>query len=496
MKCLLSALLLAFALGACAVSPRHPAHVAPLDASALGLSAAAAAPISERWWQAFSDPQLDSLVGEALTSNPSLAEVLARLERARADAQAAASARAPQLDASAVVMRERYSARYIIPPPYGGSTFWDGQADIGLSYEVDFWGRQAAMIRAAARSARALELDARAATLAVEGALVTAYVELDRRYADSALAAADEDTRRELAALTRKRVDAGLDTGIDLRTADAALPASRADREQATAAIELAVHRLAAVLGRGPKAYDGIARPKLSLDNAITLPSAIPGDLLLRRPDVAAALTRIDAATAGEDAARLAAYPDINLRAFVGTAALTLADLVSAPARTYGIGPAVHLPIFDGGLLRARLRGASADLDAAIAQYDSTVLGAVREVADALTTVDALGRALHDANERLDQLVGARRLADERFHGGLGTRLAVLEAQARVIAAQRRPAVPLLPTRSSRDRHDNPSDRRFGRDDDGPASRIHHLRRRAAGGGDRLGGILARDPPL
>lgn len=437
MKCLLSALLLAFALGACAVSPRHPAHVAPLDASALGLSAAAAAPISERWWQAFSDPQLDSLVGEALTSNPSLAEVLARLERARADAQAAASARAPQLDASAVVMRERYSARYIIPPPYGGSTFWDGQADIGLSYEVDFWGRQAAMIRAAARSARALELDARAATLAVEGALVTAYVELDRRYADSALAAADEDTRRELAALTRKRVDAGLDTGIDLRTADAALPASRADREQATAAIDLAVHRLAAVLGRGPKAYDGIARPKLSLDNAITLPSAIPGDLLLRRPDVAAALTRIDAATAGEDAARLAAYPDINLRAFVGTAALTLADLVSAPARTYGIGPAVHLPIFDGGLLRARLRGASADLDAAIAQYDSTVLGAVREVADALTTVDALGRALHDANERLDQLVGARRLADERFHGGLGTRLAVLEAQARVIAAQR-----------------------------------------------------------
>jgi NodT family efflux transporter outer membrane factor (OMF) lipoprotein len=427
----------AFALGACAVSPRHPAHVAPLDASALGLNGAPEAPISERWWQAFSDPQLDALVGEALTANPSLAEVLARLERARADARAAASAQEPQLDASAVVTRERYSARYIIPPPYGGSTFWDGQADIGLSYEVDFWGRQSALIRAAARSARARELDARAATLAVEGALVTAYVELDRRYADSALAAADEDTRRQLAALTRKRVDAGLDTGIDLRTADAALPASRADRSQATAAVELAVHRIAAVLGRGPKAYDRIARPKLSLDNAITLPSAIPGDLLLRRPDVEAALARIDAATAGEDAARLAAYPDINLRAFAGVAALTLADLVSAPARTYGVGPAVHLPIFDGGLLRARLRGASADLDAAIAQYNSTVLGAAREVADALTTVDTLGRALHDANERLEQLVGARRLADERFRGGIGTRLAVLEAESRVTAAQR-----------------------------------------------------------
>ena len=432
-----AALLATLALAGCAATMRPGAHPTPLDGRALGLGAAPTPAVAERWWSAFGDPQLDELLADALRNNPSLGDALARLARARADTLAASSARAPQLDASATVLRERFSEHYIIPPPYGGGTFWDSQVDLGLSYQLDFWGRQSALIRSADRSARARELDERAAELAIESALVTAYVELDRRHALVEIARADEDARSELASLTRRRVAAGLDTGIDLRFAASALPESRADREQATAAVELAIHRLAALAGRGPAAYGGIGRPRLSYDGAIPLPAVIPGDLLLRRPDVLAALARVEAATAAEDAARLAAYPEINLRAFAGFAALTLADLVSAPARTYGVGPAVHLPLFDGGLLRARLRGASADLDGAVAQYDATVLDAVHEAADAITTVDVLGRALKDADQRLAALVDAERLADERFRGGLATRLTVLEARVRVLAARR-----------------------------------------------------------
>jgi NodT family efflux transporter outer membrane factor (OMF) lipoprotein len=427
----------ALALQGCAFAPHRLAHPPPVGAASLGLADAPVPALAERWWQAFGDARLDALVAQATRDNPSLGEALARLERARAEAVAAGSARAPHLEASSTVLRERYSARYIIPPPYGGGSYWDSQLDLGLSYDLDLWGRQAARIRAAERSVDAREFEARAATLAIEGAVVSAYVELDRRYAVAELAHAAEDTRAALATLTRRRVAAGLDTGIDRRSADAAIPESRTDREQAAAAIDLSVHRLAALTGQGAAAYAGIGRPSLAYEGALPLPAVIPGDLLARRPDVQAARARIGAATASEDAARLAAYPEINLQAFAGFAALTLRDLLSAPARTYGLGPAVRLPIFDAGLLRAQYRGAGADLEATVAQYNATVLDAVREVADAITTVEALGRERKDADERLALLVEAERLAGERFRGGLTNQLAVLEANARVIAARR-----------------------------------------------------------
>jgi len=424
-------------LSACAFMPHRVAHQAPVDAAAVGLTGAPAPALPERWWQAFGDPQLDALIARATRDNPSLGEALARLERARAEAVAAGSARMPRVDASSTVLRERYSARYVIPPPYGGGSYWDSQLDLGLAYDLDLWGRQSARIRAAERTAGAREFDARAATLAIEGAVVSAYVELDRRYAVAELAQAAEDTRTRLAALTRRRVAAGLDGGIDRRSADSAIPESRTDREQSAAAIELTVHRLAALTGQGAAAYAAIGRPTLTYGGALPLPAVIPGDLLVRRPDVQAARARVDSATASEDAARLAAYPEINLQAFAGFAALTLKDLLSAPARTYGLGPAVRLPIFDAGLLRAEFRGAGADLEAAVAQYDATVLDAVRDVADAITTVEALQREVKDADERLELLAEADRLAGERFHAGLTNQLAVLDADARVIAARR-----------------------------------------------------------
>ena len=433
----LFALVIPFVLAACAFEPRHVAQPGPVAAASLGLASEPAPPVPERWWQSFGDPHLDALVAQATRDNPSLGEALARLERARAEAVAAGSARAPQLDASAEVSRSRFSALYIVPPPYGGGTFWDGQVNLGLSYDLDLWGRQRARIRATERYVDARELDARAATLAIEGAVVGAYVELDRRYAIEELAREADDTRVRLAVLTRRRVAAGLDTGIDRRTADSALPESRTDRAQASAAIELGVHRLAALTGQGAGAYAGLGRPALNYGGALPLPTVIPGDLLTRRLDVQAALARVQAATAGEDAARLAAYPEINLKAFAGFAALSLKDLLSAPARTYGLGPGVRLPIFDGGLLRAQYREAGADLEAAVSQYNSTVLDAVREVADAITTVEALGRELRNSDERLALLTEAQRLAGELFRAGLTNQLVVLEAEGRVIAARR-----------------------------------------------------------
>jgi NodT family efflux transporter outer membrane factor (OMF) lipoprotein len=403
----------------------------------LGLEPATRTAIADDWWRAFGDPQLDALVRRADRDSPTLSDALARLEHARADASAELGGRGPNVDLSASAIRSRFSELYIIPPPYGGGTFWDSQLEVALSYDVDLWGRQRARIRAAQRYADARELDARAARLAVEGSVVSGYIDLDRRYQLAEIARSTEQTRTELATLTGRRVDAGLDSAVERETAEAAMPEARADREQAVAAIELGLHQLAALTGQGAEAYGEITRPNLDYTGAWSLPAVIPGDLLARRPDIAAARARVEAAAATEEVARLAAYPDINLRAFAGYAALTLTDLLSAPARSYGIGPAVQLPIFDRGRLRARARGAAADVDAAIADYNATVLDAVRQVADAVTTIEALDREARDAAQRCALLEAVQKLAVARFRGGLAGRTTVLDADIRLLAARR-----------------------------------------------------------
>ncbi|MBS0374341.1 MAG: efflux transporter outer membrane subunit [Proteobacteria bacterium] len=436
-RLLLTAVLPALALAACAFVPRQAPQGVSLDAAAMGLSPTEQDRVAAGWWHEFGDPQLDALVAAATRDSPSLGEALARLERARAEASAAGAPRLPRVDLTGSEVRERFSERYIIPPPYGGGVYWDGQLALGADYNLDLWGRQRAVIHAAQRGVRARELDLAAAALALEGAVVSGYLDYDRALALAELAREGERIRSELATLVRRREAAGLDTGLDRRTADAAIPETRVDREQLQAAAEITRHRLAALAGHGARDYAQLKPPALAVSTAAPLPAALPGDLLLRRADVRAALERVQAASSGVDAARLAAYPDINLRAYAGFAALTLGDLVSAPSRTWGVGPSISLPIFDAGRIRAGARTASADLDAAVAAYNATVVEAVRQAADGLTLVDSLGRQRAEAEQRVELLAGASRLADERFRGGLATRLTVLEADGRLLAARR-----------------------------------------------------------
>src|SRR5262249_51404203 len=143
------------------------------------------------------------------------------------------------------------------------------------------------------------------------------------------------------------------------------------------------------LIGRGADVYGHIARPQLK-DGALSLPETLPADLLARRADIQAAQARIDATMAGREVARKAFYPDINLAAFVGFAAIGLSPMFSAQSLTYGAGPAIHLPIFDAGKLRADYAGATAGLDAAVADYNASVVGAVKQTADAVTQLRSL----------------------------------------------------------------------------------------------------------
>jgi NodT family efflux transporter outer membrane factor (OMF) lipoprotein len=424
-------------LSACVGVPKDAPRNVPIDPAGLGLSEQHAPAVSARWWQAFGDPQLNGLVEQALANSPTLADAMARLRQAQAVAQAAGAGPKPGFSIDGTELRQRFSENDVIPPPYGGGVYWRGDLGLNLSWDLDFWGRQAALIEQAQAHARTATLGIEAARLALAGAIAQAYVDLYRACADVDIAARTEQQRQDLARLTRDRVAAGLDTELAQHTLDGLVEQSKIDRERAQLARELAVHRLAALTGAGAGAYAGIGRPQLQLDTALPLPQALPLDLLSRRPDVLAARAEIEAADAGRAAARAAFYPDINLRASAGFAAIGLDQLFDSGSATYGGGPAIHLPVFDSQRLKAGYRGANAEYDRAVAHYNQTVLDAVREVADRLSQTDSLQRQHHHSQQVLAAAERAYQIAQSRYSAGLSDQLVVLNAESQLLAARR-----------------------------------------------------------
>ena len=424
-------------LSSCVLPPKDAPRDHAISDSALGLSTATTAPIGDGWWKAYQDPQLDRLVDETLAHNPTLAQAMARVREAQALADTAHAGLLPSVTYDAADTRQRFSNNDIIPPPYNGGVYWEGQQGLNLSWDIDFWGKQAALIRQARSQTAAADLDIASARLALAGAVAQSYVELYRQYALAEVARRTEEQRLHILDITRSRVKAGLDTNVELREAEGAVPQAHVELTQAQASVSLAIHQLAALSGRGADAYAEIKRPQLNLDAALPLPRALPADLLGRRPDILAARDRVEAATAGRAAAKAAFYPNVSLTAFAGTQAIGFQTLFEAASGAYGVGPAIHLPLFDAGRLKANFRGANAGIDDAVAGYNSTVLQAVRQVSDQLSTIDALNYELGEQQKSLDAAEEAYRLADERYKAGLSGYLTVLNAETQVLSARK-----------------------------------------------------------
>lgn len=432
----ISGLLAASLLAGCAAVPHVSPQVSTADAANMGLADRTPVVVAPDWWTAMGDPQLDRIMADALANSPTLAEAEARLRAARAQVAGGQAALRPQIGANASEQRQRLSEHYIIPPPYGGSGQWVGTTEADLDWSLDLAGRQHAVVAGARASAAAAALDVAAARVALAGAVAQAYVDFARADAQARIAA-DFVASREASlgiARTRRRTDLGSD--FDVSAAQALLAEARQAGVRAQGQRRLTIHALAALAGRGIDAYAGTAAPALRLDSAIPVPATIPADLIARRADIQAARARIENADAGRRAARAAFYPDINLHAFVGTAALGLGSLFTAGAVQAGVGPAIHLPIFSGGRLAADYRGAVAGIDIAAAQYDQLVVQAVRQAADALTQVDAQSADAAQQRTIVAELERTAELDAVRVRSGLGSRLDILGANDRLLAAR------------------------------------------------------------
>lgn len=439
---------LALLLGCASPGIQRP-PTQPLAGTQLGIEPTAepAPRLAADWWRGFGDPALDSLVERALAGHPSLQLAQARLLKLQAGLDAASAASGPQLNGTLEATRQRFSANAQAPPPLGGSVRTLATAQLDASWEIDFFGRHRAALDAALGSARAAQADLAAARLLLASSVVRSWVQLGRLGDQRGLAQRAVQQRTELLALLRQREQAGLDTRLDLLQGEAALPEARQQLEQVDEQITLVRHALAALSAQPPEALAALPGPRgpswaLPLPLSLALPAALPADLLGRRADIAAARWRVEAASGEWQGARALFYPNINLRAFVGLTSFGLDRLLRAGSEQVGVGPALHLPLFDAGRLRANLQAKAAEVDAAVASYNTAVLEAVRDVADQLGTLASLARQQQDQALAQAAAEAVHEMAGQRFGAGLGNRLGVLNAEAAVLQ-QRRLAVEL-----------------------------------------------------
>lgn len=386
------------------------------------------------WWTPFGDAQLDALIEEALANSPSLETAAARLAAARAATGTARSGLYPSVDASLDIQYQRFTENGIIPPPYGGAFDSNNTLQLNFGYDLDFWGKHHAEVAAAVSQEKAAEAEHESARLMLTSAVAKTYVELQRLFMLREVTEKTLQQRQQIFNLTQQRVDSGLDTRAELKQAEAQLPALRGQIAQIDETIGSVRNALAALLGAGPDRGARIQEPKLAKQAGLAqLPANLPVDLLGRRPDVVAARWRVEAAERNTDVAKDLFYPNVNLTAFVGYSSLGLDQLTRQGSHVYGIGPAVRLPIFAGGKLRANLRSQYAAYDNAVATYNQTLTDALHDVADQMNALKWLEVRQREQASALQVARDALDLATQRYQAGLGNYLSVLNAETLVL---------------------------------------------------------------
>lgn len=435
-----------FTLAACA--PDLGPKPALITTSALGAGQSFAAPPTaapaDGWWKAYADPQLDGLIDEALAGSPDLAVAAARLAQAGAAAGQARATRAPTLGVTGALEEARQSLNNGFPDEFKAflPQGWNDQARLtaNLRYQLDLFGKNRAAFAAATSNVEAARADQAAARLTISTGVAGAYAELKRLYADRAAAEDAARVRGQTARFFADRQRAGLETRGPVSQAAAEAANARADVAALDGQIIVVRHQLAAMVGKGPDRGLELSPPAPGALHPAGLPANLAADLIGRRPDIAAARARVEAAAQREKVAHADFYPNIDLVAAIGLQSLPVDVLFKRDSQYGAFGPALTLPIFDGGGRENAYRGTRGAYAEAAAVYNRTVVNAFREVADAVSNQKAAAAQLVEAREALRASEDAYGVAQTRYGAGLVRNLDVLTAEGAVLTARRRVA--------------------------------------------------------
>ncbi len=432
----------AWALSGCLSAPHLPPAPQPKSAAAYGdVSVATEASgvwPEDRWWTLYGDAQLDALMDEALQNAPTYAAAAARIRHAEALAEQNGSAILPEIagDASVAEAKQSYNngiPAFIVPKNYHDNS----RATLGLTWDVDPWGRNRDALAAATSDALAAAADAAEARRVLTTSIAQAYADLVRAYDDRDAAVQAAQIRAETLDLVRLRRNSGLETDTSLKLNVAVERGAQADIIAIDETIDQTRDRIAALLGAGPERGRRIARPPSQQTPQIGLPAKVALDLMGRRPDIVASRLRVEAAAKRISASRKDFYPNLSLASFIGGQSLDLRDLAKKGSDIGSVGLATHLPIFEAGRLQGAYRASRADYDDAVANYDAVVSAALQEVADALASRRTVAERIERTEAALAASEDAYRSAEDRYQAQLSTYLVVLTAQDSVVANRR-----------------------------------------------------------
>jgi NodT family efflux transporter outer membrane factor (OMF) lipoprotein len=416
-------------------SDKTPASAASFEA-AQSLPAQSGQWPSLDWANQFGDAQLPKLIDEALDGNPTIAQAQARLAKAQSYIETSRAGLMPKVEGSYSITRERFTENGLYPPPLAGNWVTEHNALASASWDLDLWGKNRARLASALSQQKAAQADIQLARITLASSVARTYNQLAQLYAIRDITAREIANRQEVSAITNGRVVAGLDTSVEKQTALGNIASTQTTLSDLDGQITAVRYQLAALLGKGPDRGLQIAQPALSAGGAVTLPDNLPADLVSRRPDLVAARWQVDAALHDVKEAKAEFFPDINLAAAAGLDSFGWSRFLTAGSRQLQAGPAIHLPIFDAGALRAQLKGRYADFHLDVANYNQTLINALSDVATQVSSIRAIDRQMNDAQRALDASSEAYRLAVIRYKAGLSPQLQVLTADINRLNAE------------------------------------------------------------
>lgn len=453
--------------GGCVSTPEPPAPPPVFAAAELAGPDAAVtdeAAIEREWVETFATPELSGLVGEAVKANPFLRAARERARAARNRAQGGAGDWLPDLNIGFFTSRTETP---IAGTPGPDRTRVDlTTSELSSTWEADVWGRVLDRTRARFADSRAANADLAGARLSIAGQTARAWIDLVQSRQLAALADEDLAQRERALDITDRRYASGLANALAVRTARSQVASARATQAQLADALLRSSRRLQTLLARYP---DATLRTDAALPQLPPITAAgAPADLLARRPDVAAAEARLDAAGLRASEARKAILPRLTISATASGAGDGLRDVTDIDSLVTQVLGGLALPLFNGGSLRAEARASNADARAAAASYVETAIGAWREVEDALSADGAFAVRETELTRAAEEAREAQRLAEREYSGGVATIFELIDAYTRRIDAERG----LIQTRA--DRASNRVD--------------YHV---ALGGGAKAGGLAA-----
>ncbi len=431
-------------IAGCIIGLAGCANDAGLMTHAVPVSRPVWQPMDTVWWQRFDDAQLNQLMDEALHNSPDLAVARARIAQVRSETELTrARIVQPSLSLDGSAVRQEFSSLGYFPPPIGGSVFNLGQLAASFSWDLDWWGKHAAVYRQSAGNLAVADAEADEARLVLGVSIADAYISLQADAASLELLRGMQATRSQLLDIEREQEASGLIAGGQALAEQAALASLARQMDQLDGQIRKDRLQLAALMGAGPERGEKIRLSGLPALPA--LPAHIPADLIGSRPDIRMNRAQIEVVAATARLAKIDFYPDVNLSGNVGLQSIGFDNLLKSGATMFAVGPAIHLPVFNSNSLRAILGARYAEYDMTVETYNASVFEAMREVAAASVSQTELASEIRDQSRLQQNLATTAQLADLRYRHGLedqknwlADRLAEQEAEQGGVELSRR----------------------------------------------------------